>query len=91
MPDHEFLFTLRLSRHDGLDQMLREVTTSLLSHVGYGGETIAEIGGQVQAGVERGSAAGDTYAVQFRAHAGELGISISQGERRIFSTSRRLP
>jgi hypothetical protein len=89
--DHEFLFTLRLSGHDRLGEMLHDLTTSVLRHVGYGGDAVAEIDRHVQDGVEQGRAAGAPCDVQFRAHAGDIDISVSQGDRRIFHTSRRLP
>jgi len=89
--DHDFLFTLRLSDDGSSDQMLSELTASVLRHVGYTPAEIGELAGEVHAGIVKGRAAGDEYGLQFRAHAGELQIAVSQGDRRIFHTSRRLP
>ena len=91
MSDHDFLFTLRVPENGQLDAMLNELTASVLRHVGYAAGDIAELGGQIRAGIERGRSAGAEYGVQFRAHAGEIEIIVSQGDRHVFRTARRLP
>ena len=91
MSDHDFLFTLRVPENGQLDAMLNELTASVLRHVGYAAGDIAELGGQIRAGIERGRSAGAEYDVQFRAHAGEIEIIVSQGDRHVFRTARRLP
>ena len=96
MPDHEFLFALHLSdigRQDGIEEidgMLSDLMNSVLRHAGYTAGTIAQLAAELRAGVARGRTPGECD-VQFRAHAGELEIVVSQGDRRIFRTSRRLP
>ena len=91
MSDHDFLFTLRVPENGQLDAMLNELTASVLRHVGYAAGDIAEIGSQIRAGIERGRSAGAEYGVQFRAHAGEIEIIVSQGDHHVFRTARRLP
>jgi hypothetical protein len=89
--DHDFLFTLRLADDGTSDQMLSDLTASVLRHVGYTPAEIDELLRQVRAGIAKGRAAGAEYGLQFRAHAGELDITVLLGDRRLFQTSRRLP
>src|SRR5256886_6350009 len=49
--DHDFLFTLRVPENGQLDAMLNELTASVLRHVGYAAGDIAELGGQIRAGI----------------------------------------
>jgi hypothetical protein len=91
VPDHDFLFTLRVPENGRLDAMLSDLTTSVLRHVGYAAGDIAELGGQIRAGLAESRSAGAEYDVQFRAHAGELEIIVSQGDRHVFRAARRLP
>ena len=91
MSDHDFLFTLRVPENGQLDAMLSELTVSVLRHVGYTPGDIAELGGEIRAGIARGRSAGAEYGVAFRAHAGEIEIIVSQGDRHVFRTARRLP
>jgi hypothetical protein len=89
--DHDFLFTLRFPENGRLDDMLSDLTASVLRYVGYTAGDIAELAGQIRAGIERGQSAGDEYGVQFRAHAGELEVIVSQGDHHVFRAARRLP
>ena len=91
MSDHDFLFTLRVPENGQLDAMLRELTTSVLRHVGYADGDIAELGEKIRAGIERSRSGGAEYGLQFRVHAGEIEIIVSQGDRDVFRTARRLP
>lgn len=91
MSDHDFLFTLRLADDGSSDQMLSDLTASVLRHVGYTPAEIGELSDEVRKGLVKGRVAGAEYGLQFRAHGGELDITVSQGDRRLFRTSRRLP
>jgi len=96
VPDHEFLFALHLSDVgrsewiEEIDGMLSDLMNSMLRHAGYTAATIAQLAEELRAGVAGCRTSGECD-VQFRAHAGELEIVVTQGDRRIFRTSRRLP
>jgi len=89
--DHDFLFTLRIPENGRLDAMLSDLTTTVLRHVGYAAGDIATLVGEIRAGIEEHRSASAEYGVQFRAHAGELEIIVSQGDRHVFRAARRLP
>jgi hypothetical protein len=84
------MFALTVAEDDRLDALLRDLTTSVLNHLGYDATAIAALDDQVRASVSTGRAAGE-YNVRFRAHAGEIDIDVSRGGRHLFHTSRRLP
>ena len=90
MADHEFLFALQTSDDGRFDGMLSDLANSVLRHAGYAAAVIDQLGRELRAGVARRRTAGDCD-VQFRAHAGELEIIVSQGGRHIFRTSHPLP
>src|SRR5262249_25970163 len=90
VPGHEFLFALQLSDDFQFDAMLSDLASSVLRHAGYAASVIAQLGDALRAGVANGRTEG-TCEVQFRAHAGEFEIVVSQAGREIFRTSRRLP
>jgi hypothetical protein len=90
VPDQDFLFSLRLSDDGHLAEMLGDLTASVLRHVGVTPGEMADLGGQLRAGIAQGREGGAEYDVQFRAHNGEIDITVSRGNRPVFRTSRRL-
>ena len=89
----DFVFTLHLSADGGLDEtrMLNDLTTMVLSHAGYAERSTAAVVAELDAGIAAGRTSGVGCDVEFRAHAGEIAIVVSQGSRTIYRTSRRLP
>ena len=91
MAGPEFIFTLHLSEDGRFDEMLGDLANTVLRHAGYPERSIAAVADQLRAGVATGRARGVGCDVDFRAHAGELEIVVSQGGRRVYRTSQRLP
>ena len=92
MPAHEFLFALDLSDQAPFDEMLREVATNLLGHIGYACDAIAELVALMHAARTQGRAHGPHHCrVQFSAHAGDLQIVISYTGGSEWHTTRPLP
>ena len=90
MSDHEFLFALRLSKDDRLDDMVRALAAAVLEHVGCAPDAAAALGDELRAGVHRAAAADGECLVRFHAHDGAIDVSLRQGDRRIVDASRRL-
>jgi hypothetical protein len=84
------MFALTVAEDDRFDVLLRDLTASVLSQLGYDATAIADLDDQVRASVFTGRVAGE-YNVRFRAHAGAIDIDVSRGGRRLFHASRRLP
>jgi hypothetical protein len=91
--DHDFVFTLRLADDAGWDEMVNDLTTSVLRHLGYTPSVLDELSGLVRAGFanEKDRAAGAEYDLGFRAHEGQIEIVVHRDEQTVFHTSRRLP
>ena len=92
MAAHEFLFALDLPDHAAFDEMLAEVTRSVLGHVGYACDAIPELVAWLHAALTQGgSHASSRCRVQFSAHAGQLQIVVSHGGGREWRAKRTLP
>ena len=93
MSDHVFLFSLRLPGTGRFDAMVTDLASNVLHHLGFTPAAIAELGGELQAGLPPGKVggAGLPGSVQFQARDGEIEIVVSQDGRRIIRVSRRLP
>lgn len=92
MPDHEFLFALELSDEPPFEGMLADVTSAVLSHVGYGQPAVEELGGVLRAALAAGHVRGHTRCdVRFRARSGELHISVAYEGGAEWRTTRPLP
>lgn len=97
MSDHAFLFSLRLPGTGRFAAMLIDLTSNLLHHLGFTPVAIAEISGELQAGLPPGKVGGAGPAeipeitVQFEARDGEIEIVVWRAGRRIIRVSRRLP
>src|SRR5437660_902798 len=77
-------------KDDRVKTLLRDLTTSVLTHLGYDRSAIADIEDQVRASMSGPRAAGE-YSVRFQAHGGEIDIDVSSGGSPLFHASRRLP
>jgi hypothetical protein len=95
---HEFLFALTLSDEApsphplNHDAMLVDVISAVLAYVGYVPETAVELTkalrGALAAGVARGARKAN---LAFRAHEGELAITIAYDDGAEWRTTRPLP
>jgi hypothetical protein len=80
VPAQEFAFTLTLTGHAHNSEIVTNVVTSVLSHVGYAGEALDQIVKQVIAACAKGGAT-LPCDVHFLAAAGTLEIVVSQAGR----------
>jgi hypothetical protein len=90
VPEHIFLFSLRLPGNGGFDEMLADLTESVLRHCGFAPGAIAELGGEVTSAIPSPGARGE-LDVRFQAADGAIEIVVSRGAREIVRASRRLP
>lgn len=92
MPDHEFVFALDLSDEPPFDTMLGELAGSVLKYVGYQPAAVEELRsalkGALSAGLSNGYKRCD---VRFRAHSGELVITVAYAGHGEWRTARPLP
>lgn len=92
MSDHRFLFALTLADEPRFDTMLGDVAASVLAHVGYGQEAIADMLGLLRGAIARGAAGGFSECqAQFRAEAGQLLIVVSYPGGGEWRATRPLP
>ncbi len=91
MPESEFVFTVHLSEDRRFDEMLGDLTRTVMRHAGYADAAIAAVSSELTRGVADARARVAGCDIEFRAHAGELVIVVTQGGRRILRTSHRLP
>lgn len=92
MADHEFLFALELSDEPHFEGMLAELTSAVLSYVGYGPPAVEELRGVLRAALAAGHSSGNTQCdVRFRALSGELQISVAYAGGAEWRTTRPLP
>jgi hypothetical protein len=90
VPEHTFLFSLRLPGSGEFDDMIADLTENVLRHCGFPPAAISEIGGDVKAAIPAAAAQGD-LDVRFEAAGGAIDIVVSRSGREIVRTSRRLP
>jgi hypothetical protein len=90
--DHEFLFALDLSDEPHFDTMLAELAGTVLKYVGYQPAAIEELRGAVKAALTAGAGNGHRRCdVRFRAHSGELHITVAYAGGAEWRTTRPLP
>jgi len=89
---HEFIFALQLSDEPHFDAMLSEVARTLLVHVGYGAAAAEELRSAIGAALKDSAPVGQPRCdVSFRAHSGQLQITIAYAGGAVWRTSRPLP
>ena len=97
MSDHAFLFSLRLPGTGQFAALVTDLASNVLHDLGFTPAAIAEISGELQAGLPPGKVGGAEPAeipeinVQFEARDGQIEIVVWQAGRRIIRVSRRLP
>ena len=98
MSPHEFLFTLTLSdeapsSHSlNADAMLGDLIASVLAYVGFVPEAVADMTAALRGALAAGVAQGASRAnLAFRAHQGELAITIAYDDGAEWRTTRPLP
>jgi hypothetical protein len=90
--DHEFVFALELSDEPYFDDMLTDVTGAVLAFVGYRGAAGEELRRVLHGALTAGASSGHSRCdVRFRAHSGELHISVVYTGGDEWRTTRRLP
>jgi len=87
----DFTFSLHLAEGVRFDEMLRDLTDSVLRHVGYSAEAIAGIVDEMRSRVTAARRRGMGCDVAFRAHGGNLEILVSQGGESVYRTLHHLP
>jgi hypothetical protein len=86
---HEFSFAIELSGAAGSRDMLSELVSRMLGHVGCACEAIPGIVDALQKAVVRARLGGRIpCSVRFTAHAGELTIDVSSGARSVWNLSQ---
>ena len=92
MPDHQFLFALKVTGHPGFDAMLGDLAECVLNQAGYAPAAIGDLLATLREALEQGATGGGREcAVQFRAEAGQLVIVVSYGDGREWRVTRALP
>jgi hypothetical protein len=90
--DHEFEFSLELSERPYFDRMLTDVARTVLTYVGYQGSAIEELDAQLKHAITRGGSDARTrFDIRFRAHNGELRITVASAGAAEWHTTRPLP
>lgn len=92
MPDHQFVFALKISDQPGPDTLLDEVAECVLGHVGYAPPAIAEILEKLHGAIHAARVEGRSGCdVQFRAEAGQLLIVVLDAQGHQQRVAQRLP
>lgn len=92
MSEQDFFFALDVSSDPESDQMLTEVASTVLGHIGYAGSAIAALTGQLRTALAGRVANGKRRCeVRFRAEAGELEIVVAGAGQADWRTTWPLP
>ena len=92
MSDQDFFFALDVSGDPESDQMLAEVTRTVLRHAGYAHSAIDALAGELRAALaDRVSDGKRRCEVRFRSEAGELEIVVAGAGRAEWRTTWPLP
>jgi hypothetical protein len=90
--EQDFVFALNVSGDPDSDQMLADLTGTLLGQVGYPPEGIQPLIAEVRTALQGRMAAGQRQCeVRFRAQGGQLEIVVSGAGIAEWRTSRPLP
>jgi hypothetical protein len=90
--DQDFLFALDVSGDPADDQMLTDLTRSVLGHVGYATGAVSAVAGELhRAIVERRGGGNGRCEIRFRSESGQLEIVVSGAGRADWRTTWPLP
>jgi hypothetical protein len=90
--DRDFFFALDVSGDPASDQMVADVTRTVLGHVGYASSAIDALAGELRAALNgRGADGKRRCEVRFRAEGGQLEIVVSGAGRAEWRTNWPLP
>ncbi len=92
MSDQDFLFALDVSGDPASDQMLADLTRTVLGHVGYAHSAIDALTGELRAALAEQLADGKRRCeIRFRSRAGQLEIVVAGAGRAAWRTTWPLP
>ena len=92
MSDQDFFFALDVSGDPADDQMLADVTRTVLGHAGYANSAIDALSGELRAALADRVADGKRRCeVRFRSEGGQLEIVVSGAGRAEWRTTWPLP
>jgi hypothetical protein len=91
VPDLEFFFALDVSDEASFDVMLNQVAAAVLGYAGCSGERLTALAASFRAELTAAAGAGRRCHVQFRAHAGQLRITVSCAGRPDWHTTHAFP
>jgi hypothetical protein len=92
VPNHEFVFSVTVSKQRGFDEMLADLAACVLNQLGYGPSAIAEMLGEVRGALARTSSGGALDCeTMFFARDGQLTIVVTVPGGREWRTARPLP
>jgi hypothetical protein len=90
--EQDFVFTLDVSGDSDSDQMVADLTRTVLGHVGCAGQAIADVSSQLRTVLAERLAGGKGRCeVRFRAGAGRLEIVVGGAGRDDWRTTCALP
>ena len=82
---------MRLPGTGGFDAMVADLTSSVLTQLGFEPAAVDALNGELKSGLAEGLASGAELHMQFQVRERELEILLSQRERSICRVTRRLP
>ena len=92
MSDQDFLFALDVSGDPADDQMLNDVTRTVLGHVGYESGAADALAAELHGAlVERRAGGNGRCEIRFRSESGQLEVVVSGAGRADWRTTRPLP
>jgi len=92
VPDQDFLFALDVSGDPADDQMLTDLTRSVLSHVGYASSAVDALAAELHGALgERRAGGNGRCEIRFRSESGRLEIIVSGAGRADWRTIWPLP
>ena len=92
MSDHDFLFALDVSDEAHFDAMLAELTGTVLTFVGFPPPAVEDLRQELRQALRAGPSNGSRRCdVRFRAHEGELVVTVAYAGGAEWRATRALP
>ena len=92
MSDQDFVFALDVSGDPSDDQIVADLTRSVLGHVGYASGAVDAVVGELQRAItERRASGNGRCEIRFRSESGQLEIVVSGAGRADWRTTWPLP